>query len=238
MTTTPLHRPDPDGAHTTDPAPTDPPADHPWRPAVTGVPAALCCPECREPVHAVPPTEWPLAGWAPRPAHSHLDGTALCPVSGPGGSGPAEPVTVPARLTVWQAVRQSWLIHPAWTVIDHLGWLDDEAYDLEALRGDPATVVAGWLAEHRRTTPDTTAGPTSPNPAAPPETVYVVAGGSMVAAFADEVSAGIQDDVMTLAGLDTAAYRLTWARWVQVRTELRTRYPETEIIDVSGGDRS
>jgi hypothetical protein len=266
MTTTPPDRPDLNGTHTTSPAPTDPPAVHPTHSAGTAAPAALFCPECRELVRAVPPTEWPLAGWAPRPAHSHLDGTPLCPVYATGGVRPAEPVTAPARLTVWQAVRQSWLIHPDWTVADHVGWLDDEAYDLDALDGDPATVIAGWLTEHRRTAPDTTAtdttatdttapdstapdapgtdapgmtsGPNPPVPATLPEVVYLVAGGSMVAAFADEWAAGVQDDVMTLAGLDTVAYRLSWVRWVQVRAELRTRHPETEIIDVSGGDLS
>ncbi|MEV8515903.1 hypothetical protein [Dactylosporangium sp. NPDC051484] len=241
MPTTPPHRPGPSGTPTTDPAPADPPESHPAHPAGPG---ALSCPECGEAVRAVPPIEWPLAGWTPRPGYAHHDGTPLCPVPGPGGSGPAEPVTAPARLTVWQAVRQSWLIHPDWTVADHLAWLDDEAYDLEAVDGDPATVIAGWLAEHRRTAPDATApdapgtmtGPTPPVPATLPEVVYVVAGGNMVAAFANEWAAGVQDDVMTLAGLDTATYRLTWARWVQVRAELRTRHPETEIIDVSGGD--
>lgn len=249
MTTTPPHRPDPDHTHGTDPDSTGAAAGHPTRPTVADV-TALCCSECREPASAVPPTEWPLAGWAPRTAYSHLDGTELCPVPvlAPGGSGPAEPVAVPARLTVWQAVRQSWLIHPDWTVTDHLAWLDDEAYDLDAMHGDPATVIAGWLAWYRRAATGAVAGSSLPDPpvpsalpvgpAAPPEAVHVVAGGSMVAAFADEASAGIQHDVMTLAGIDTTAYRLTWARWVQVRAELRARHPETVIIDVSGGDQS
>src|SRR5438552_2258803 len=88
MTTTPPHRPGPARPSEIDPAPTDPAA----------TPDGLYCPEWREPARAVPPTEWPLAGWAPRPAHSHHDGTPLCPVpEHPGGSRPAEPVTAPGR---------------------------------------------------------------------------------------------------------------------------------------------
>jgi hypothetical protein len=47
-------------------------------------------PECGEPARKVPPREWPLAGWAPRPRFSHHDGTPLCPVVGPDGYTPAE----------------------------------------------------------------------------------------------------------------------------------------------------
>jgi hypothetical protein len=52
----------------------------------------LVCPECREPARAVPPREWPLAGFAPRPRHSHRDGTPLCPVVGLDGYTPADPI--------------------------------------------------------------------------------------------------------------------------------------------------
>jgi hypothetical protein len=56
-----------------------------------GTPIPLVCPECREPARAVPPRDWLLAGWKPRPRFSHHDGTPLCPVVGPDGSTPAEP---------------------------------------------------------------------------------------------------------------------------------------------------
>jgi hypothetical protein len=52
------------------------------------------CPQCGEQALDVPPRVWLLSGWLPRPAHSHYDGTPLCPVSGPRGSQPAEPTTV------------------------------------------------------------------------------------------------------------------------------------------------
>ncbi|MER7273516.1 hypothetical protein ABT369_03570 [Dactylosporangium sp. NPDC000244] len=74
-----------------------------------------------------------------------------------------------------------------------------------------------------------------PVPAPAPEVVYLVAGGDMVAVFADKTSADIQNHVMIGANLDTTRSRLTWARWVEVRAELRTRHPEVEITDVSGG---
>ncbi|MEU1808402.1 hypothetical protein [Micromonospora aurantiaca (nom. illeg.)] len=93
---------------------------------------------------------------------------------------------------------------------------------------------------HGRTAPDTASPAADPatDPGAPvpaPEVVYLVAGGDMVAVFADRTSADVQDHVMVGANLDTTRSRLTWARWVEVRAELRTRHPEIEIIDVSGG---
>lgn len=51
------------------------------------------CPECGEPAVQQPPTEpvpWHAHG-LPTPSWSHRDGTALCPVVGPGGYQPAEP---------------------------------------------------------------------------------------------------------------------------------------------------
>src|SRR5947207_1133137 len=60
-------------------------------PRATGTPVALACPECGEPVRAVPPREWLLSGWKPRPRFSHHDGTPLCPVVGRDGYTPAEP---------------------------------------------------------------------------------------------------------------------------------------------------
>jgi hypothetical protein len=61
-------------------------------PATVHHPGPLACPECKEPARTVPPRDWPLARWAPRPAYSHHDGTALCPVPATHGSQPAEPV--------------------------------------------------------------------------------------------------------------------------------------------------
>lgn len=70
----------------------------------------------------------------------------------------------PARLTMWQAVRQSFLIHPDWSIANHLGWLNDEGYDTSILYGGtPQEVVAGWLAQHRTAT---TPAPHPPVPSA------------------------------------------------------------------------
>ena len=62
---------------------------------------------------------------------------------------------------MWQAVRQTWLVHPDWTVADHLAWLDGEGYDTDTADGDPAEVVGRWLTEHRR------AAALTPPPGAP-----------------------------------------------------------------------
>ena len=61
---------------------------------VTTRPVRPVCPECGEPVRHVPPTaRQPWAGHGrPVPAWSHTDGEPLCPVSGPNGSQPADPV--------------------------------------------------------------------------------------------------------------------------------------------------
>lgn len=74
--------------------PHHPPAAH----GLTVAPGSLRCPECEEPARIMPPRDWPLDGFALRPATSHHDGTALCPVPSPDGSRPAEPVGAPARL--------------------------------------------------------------------------------------------------------------------------------------------
>ncbi|GAB3160778.1 hypothetical protein GCM10027290_67240 [Micromonospora sonneratiae] len=199
----------------------------------TFAPGSLCCPECGEPARPVPPRDWPLNGFVPRPAASHHDGTPLCPVPGPDGSRPAEPVGVPARLTVWQAVRQSWLIHPDWTVADYLAWLDDEAYDTGTLTGDPAEVVGRWLAEHRRTAPLSRP--------ADDARVYVVAGGDMVAVFDNPDSAGIQHAVMEAAGLDAEVHALSTTEWERAAYLVRAANPGLVISDTRpghGGDPS
>ncbi|GIF04666.1 hypothetical protein [Actinoplanes siamensis] len=59
-------------------------------------PVLLRCPECGEPARTVAPSEPPMPEAMPRPAASHQDGTPLCPVPGPHGSQPADPITDPA----------------------------------------------------------------------------------------------------------------------------------------------
>lgn len=202
------------------------PHDHPgYHPAAA--PGSLRCPECGTPARPVPPREWPLEGWLARPAASHLDGTALCPVPGPHGSQPAYPVGTPARLSTWQAVRQMWLVHPDWTTADHLAWLDGEGYDTDLLDGDPAALLGRWLADHRRT------ARTTVPPGATGETrVYVVAGGDMVAAFDNPDAAGIQRTVMQAANLDTIASVMTPAQWDTARAVLSAEHPDRVITDV------
>ncbi|MEV7231243.1 hypothetical protein AB0M79_30130 [Polymorphospora sp. NPDC051019] len=193
----------------------------------TVAPGSLRCPECGEPARPVPPRDWPLDGFASRPAASHHDGTPLCPVPGPNGSQPAEPIGVPARLTMWQAVRQSWLIHPDWIVADHLAWLDGEGYDTGTLTGDPVEVVGRWLAEHRRTAPLSRPADDAP--------VYVVAGGDVVAVFDNADSAGTQHGVMEAAGLDTSVYTLSATQWETAAPVLRIANPGLVITDARPG---
>lgn len=50
------------------------------------------CPECGEHVVPVPPLNWITPGEVPGWTHAS-DGTALCPVVGPAGYRPAQPVT-------------------------------------------------------------------------------------------------------------------------------------------------
>ena len=188
-------------------------------------PGSLRCPECGEPARPVPPREWPLAGFAARPGASHLDGTPLCPVYGPHGAQPAEPVGTPARLTIWQAVRQNWLAHPDWTVPNHVTWLDGEGYDTGLIDSDPVEVIDRWLTAHRRT-----GRPVVP-PHATEARVYVVAGGDMVAVLDNPDAAGIQRMVMEAAGLDTIASAMTPAQWDTAREILRAEYPDLVISD-------
>lgn len=202
---------------------TTPPHHHDHdRPAEPG---SLRCPECDQPARPVPPREWPLAGFAVRPGASHLDGTALCPVYGPHGAQPAEPVGAPARLTIWQAVRQNWLAHPEWTVPDHVAWLDGEGYDTDPIDSDPAEVIGRWLTEHRRT-----ARPIVP-PTATEARVYVVAGGDMVAVFDNPDAAGAQRMVMEAANLDTIASAMTPRQWDIAREILLGENPDLVISD-------
>lgn len=192
------------------------------------VPGSLRCPECGEPARPVPPRHWPLDGFASRPATSHRDGTPLCPVPGPDGSQPAEPIGVAARLTMRQAVRQSWLIHPEWTVSDHLAWLDGEGYDTDDVTGHLAEVIGRWLAEHRRT------DPRSPRPA--DETrVYVVAGGDMVAVFDSPEAADLMAVTMGCANLAPVTRCLTEAQWQQAHAVLRTQQPHITVTDARPG---
>ncbi|RQW98756.1 hypothetical protein [Micromonospora inaquosa] len=183
----------------------------------------LRCPECGEPARPVPPRDWPLNGFTPRPVTSHHDGTPLCPAPGPNGSQPAEPISAPARLTMWQAVRQSWLIHPDWTVADHFAWLDGEGYDTDDMTGDPAEVVGRWLAEHRHTA-------RVPRPAGDPR-VYMVAGGDMVAVFDSAEEADIMAVTMTAANLEPVTLPLTEAQWEKALAVLRSQLPHVTVTD-------
>ena len=56
--------------------------------------AGRACPECGEPAHRVRPTTLvPYAAYGlPVPDWSHADGEPLCPVIGPAGYQPADPV--------------------------------------------------------------------------------------------------------------------------------------------------
>ncbi|MDG4790219.1 hypothetical protein O7626_30585 [Micromonospora sp. WMMD1102] len=146
---------------------------------------------------------------------------------GPNGSQPAEPIGAPARLTMWQAVRQSWLVHPDWTVTDHLAWLDDEGYDTGTLTGDPAEVIGRWLAEHRRT--GLGSWPTDD------ALVYTVAGGDMVAVFDSKEAADLMAGTMGCANLDSVTRCMTEAQWEQVRAVLRTEQPHITVTDARPG---
>ncbi|WP_249714607.1 hypothetical protein [Rhizomonospora bruguierae] len=196
----------------------------------TLAPGSLRCPECGELARLMPPREWPLAGFAARPGASHADGTPLCPVPGPNGSQPAEPVGVPGRLTMWQAVRQSWLIHPDWTVSDHLDWLDDECYDTDELAGDPAEVVGRWLAEHRRTAPLSL-------PADDPR-VYVIAGGDTVTVFDNLDNAEVHLAALEAAGVAAEAYTLSATHEDASLRLLRVVNPGLVIRDTRPGHDS
>ncbi|MGX6606191.1 hypothetical protein ACWKSP_29320 [Micromonosporaceae bacterium Da 78-11] len=203
---------------------TTPPHHHHDRPAEPG---SLRCPECGQPARPVPPRDWPLAGFAVRPGASHLDGTALCPVYGPHGAQPALPVGAPARLTIWQAVRQNWLAYPDWTVADHLAWLDGGGYDTDPIDSDPAEVIDRWLTDHRRRTARPTVALDTTE-----ARVYVVAGGDMVAVFDNPDAADIQRTVMEAANLDTIASALTPGQWDIAREILRAEHPDLVITDV------
>ncbi|MGW5558604.1 hypothetical protein ACWER9_15440 [Micromonospora sp. NPDC003944] len=128
---------------------------------------------------------------------------------------------------MWQAVRQSWLIHPDWTIADHLAWLDGEGYDTDDMTGDPAEVVGRWLTEHRRTAP-------VPRPANDPR-VYMVAGGDMVAVFDSAEAADIMAVTMSAANLEPVTLPLTKAQWEEAHAVLRTQLPHITVTDARPG---
>ncbi|MET0494337.1 MAG: hypothetical protein ABW000_14515 [Actinoplanes sp.] len=145
---------------------------------------------------------------------------------GPHGAQPAEPVGAPARLTIWQAVRQNWLAHPDWTVADHLACLDGEGYDTDPIDSDLAGVIDRWLTDHRRRTARPTVAPDTTE-----ARVYVVAGGDMVAVFDNPDAADIQRTVMEAAGLDTIASAMTPGHWDTARAILRAEHTDLVISD-------
>ncbi|MEU1807845.1 hypothetical protein [Micromonospora aurantiaca (nom. illeg.)] len=140
---------------------------------------------------------------------------------GPNGSQPADPIGAPARLTMWQAVRQPWLIHPDWTVADHLAWLDGEAYDTGTLAGDPAEVVGRWLAEHCRTA----------LMSRPADEVRLY----MVAVFDSADEADVMAVTMTGANLEPETLCLTEAQWEQAHAVLRSELPHVTVTDARTG---
>jgi hypothetical protein len=65
-------------------------------PTASGQPTTtepLVCPQCRKPVLSEPPAQW-ITAYGPLPQSCHLDGQPLCPVPGPDGYHPADPVPV------------------------------------------------------------------------------------------------------------------------------------------------
>ncbi|WP_431937084.1 hypothetical protein [Micromonospora sp. RP3T] len=198
------------------------PDDHPDHGQTTGS-GSLRCPECEQPARLLPPRDWLLNGLAARPGASHADGTPLCPVPGQYGSQPADPVGVPARLTVWQAVRQTWLAHPDWTVIDHLAWLDGEGYDTDTPLGDPADLIGRWLAAHRSAA--SLSGPSDHG------RVYAILGADLLIVFDDADSAG---DVLTMLRVAQVPYEVhvfNAAGWDEVARLVRAVNPALVIRD-------
>ncbi|MDG4764488.1 hypothetical protein O7632_10280 [Solwaraspora sp. WMMD406] len=122
-----------------------------------------------------------------------------------------------------QAVQQSWLNHPEWTVSDHLAWLAGEGYDTDDVTGHLAEVVGRWLAEYRRTVP---------RYRRPDETrVYVVAGGDMVAVFDSAEAADLMAVTMGCADLAPVTCCLTEAQWQQAQAVLRAQQPHITVTD-------
>jgi hypothetical protein len=62
--------------------------------------ADMVCPQCGEPAHESVPTDLVPAHYAdiPVPEWSHLDGTQLCPVIGPDGYRPVDPIRIRTSL--------------------------------------------------------------------------------------------------------------------------------------------
>ncbi|MGW5557594.1 hypothetical protein ACWER9_10270 [Micromonospora sp. NPDC003944] len=203
------------------------PHDHPDHEPTTPGPGSLRCPECKEPARLVPPRDWPLNGFAACPGASHTDGTPLCPVPGPNGSQPADPVGAPARLTLWQAVRQTWLAHPDWTVTDHLAWLDGEGYDTDTSDGDPADLIGRWLAALR----------CAASLSSPPDhgRVYAIFGADILIVFDDAHSAGDVLTMLRVAQVPYEVYVFNAAGWDEVARVVRAVNPDLVIRDSRPG---
>lgn len=54
------------------------------------------------------------------------------------------------RLTAAQVVLQSQLIHPDWTVDEHLSFLDEEGYVVPPLGGSRKLIVEQWMRDNIR----------------------------------------------------------------------------------------
>ncbi|MET9019228.1 hypothetical protein ABZV93_04535 [Actinopolymorpha sp. NPDC004070] len=65
---------------------------------------------------------------------------------------------------------------------------------------------------------------------------YVVAGGDVVAAFANKDDAAAQYRVMVGANLDVDTHEMTVERWDQVRREL-SRNRDITVVDVAAGEQ-
>jgi hypothetical protein len=66
-------------------------------------------------------------------------------------------------------------------------------------------------------------------------TVYVVAGGDMVAVFTDRDSAAIEYMVMVGANLDTIMRTVRADRWAAIRARLIATVPDLVIVDLRDG---
>ncbi|MGC4779897.1 hypothetical protein [Micromonospora chalcea] len=134
---------------------------------------------------------------------------------------------VPARLTLWQAVRQTWLAHPDWTVTDHLAWLDGEGYDTATADGAPADLIGRWLAAHRCAA--------SLSWLADHGRVYAILGADLLIVFDDADSAGDVLTVLRVAQVPAEVHVFDAAGWNEVARLVRAVNPDLVIRDSRPG---